>query len=230
MNARFLSRSLLPFAAILLCGSMALSQQAPAPPTPPASTDTPVTAPTPPAPIERQPPASGMRGPQAPRPPHPMHGRPAMEPMMREHGMHEGPMGGSIGFGMERKWWKDDYIAQQINLTPEQIKRMDTIFEQSKLQLIDMRATLQKQEVLLEPLLSANPVDTTRTMAQIDKVAQARADLEKANAKMLLRIRGVLTPEQWTKLNERHGRRRDGFEQPPAHGVPPAPVGPGTVR
>lgn len=141
---------------------------------------------------------------------------------MREHGMHEGPMGGSMGFGMERKWWKDEYVAQQINLTPEQIKRMDTIFEQSKLQLIDMRANLQKQEVLLEPLLSANPVDTTRTMAQIDKVAQARADLEKADAKMLLGIRGVLTPEQWTKLNERHGRRRDGFEPPPGPGAAPA--------
>jgi hypothetical protein len=40
-------------------------------------------------------------------------------------------------------------------------------------------------------------------MAQIDKVADARADLEKANAKMLLGIRGVLTPDQWTKLRTR---------------------------
>ena len=44
------------------------------------------------------------------------------------------------------------------------------------------------------------PPDTAKALAQIDKVAQARAALEKENAKMLLGIRGVLTPDQWTKL------------------------------
>jgi Spy/CpxP family protein refolding chaperone len=129
---------------------------------------------------------------------------------------------------MERKWWKDPEVAQQLNLTPEQVKKMDTIFEQSKLQLIDLRANVEKQEVLLEPLISANPVDTAKASAQIDKVANARADLEKSSAKMLLGIRGVLTPDQWTKLNEHHhGRGRDGFEYRREPATPGAPVAPG---
>jgi Spy/CpxP family protein refolding chaperone len=149
-----------------------------------------------------------------------------MEGMMHEHGMHGGPMRGGMGFGAERKWWKDPSVAQQINLTPEQVKRMDTIFEQSKLQLIDLRANVEKQEVLLEPMLSANPVETNKAMAQIDRVANARADLEKANAKMLLGIRGVLTPDQWTKLNERRaGRGRENFDHPGGVSAPPAPGG-----
>ena len=153
--------------------------------------------------------------------------------MMREHGTHDGPMGGVMGFSMERKWWQDSSVAQELNLTPAQVKRMDTIFEESKLRLIDARANVEKQEVLLEPLLSANPVETAKASLQIDKVANARADLEKANAKMLLGIRGVLTADQWTKLNERHhGRVRDGFEYhgpsaAPAPAPAPAPV-PGT--
>jgi Spy/CpxP family protein refolding chaperone len=77
---------------------------------------------------------------------------------------------------------------------------MDDIFQASRIQLIDLHANVEKQNVLLEPMLSANPPDTAKTLAQIDKVAQARADLEKANARMLLGIRGVLTPDQWTKL------------------------------
>ncbi|HKO19575.1 MAG TPA: Spy/CpxP family protein refolding chaperone [Acidobacteriaceae bacterium] len=131
---------------------------------------------------------------------------------------------------MERKWWQDAAVAQELNLTPEQIKRMDTIFEQSKLQLIDARANVEKQEVLLEPLLSANPVNTAKASLQIDKVANARADLEKANAKMLLGIRGVLTADQWTKLNEHHhGRSRDGFEYRGAPGSPGGPPMPAQV-
>ncbi|HEV2444778.1 MAG TPA: hypothetical protein VGS58_02600, partial [Candidatus Sulfopaludibacter sp.] len=42
-----------------------------------------------------------------------------------------------------------------------------------------------------------------------------RADLEKANARFLLAIRGKLTPEQWTELrNDRMSRMRDrGWER-----------------
>jgi len=48
--------------------------------------------------------------------------------------------------------------------------------------------------------MEADQPDEARIVAQIDKVAQARAELEKANARMLLGIRRVLTPDQWKKL------------------------------
>jgi Spy/CpxP family protein refolding chaperone len=100
-------------------------------------------------------------------------------------------------------------VVQQLTLTPEQTKKMDGIFEQSRLQLIDLKANVEKQNAMLEPLLSANPPDMTKAMVQIDKVAGARAELEKANARMLLGLRGVLTPEQWTKLHA--GRGAGGY-------------------
>ena len=93
-------------------------------------------------------------------------------------------------------------VVQRLTLTAEQTKKMDDIFQQSRLQLIDLKANVEKQQVMLEPMLSANPLDVAKASAQIDKVAEARADLEKANAKMLLGIRGVLTPDQWTKLRD----------------------------
>ena len=145
-----------------------------------------------------------------------MQGRSSMDPMMHDHGTRTG----LLGFGMERKWWHDAALAQQLNLTADQIKRMDT--------------------VVLEPLLSANPLDMGKARAQIEKVARARADLEVASAGMLLGIRAVLTPDQWTTLNQRHehrefhrqegsgghmrpnggtGNRRDGQPGPP--GPPP---------
>ncbi len=37
-------------------------------------------------------------------------------------------------------------------------------------------------------------------LAQIDRIAQARAELDKAHARMLLGFRAVLTLEQWKKL------------------------------
>ena len=42
----------------------------------------------------------------------------------------------------------------------------------------------------MEPLMSADEPNDAAILAQIDKVAQARAELEKANARFLLAIRG----------------------------------------
>jgi Spy/CpxP family protein refolding chaperone len=85
-------------------------------------------------------------------------------------------------------WWRNPANVARLSLTTDQQK------------LIDLTATLDKEEAILEPLLTADRLDEIKVAAQIDKVADARAELEKANAKMLLGIRQVLTPEQWTML------------------------------
>jgi Spy/CpxP family protein refolding chaperone len=221
MTSRSISPSLVAFAAIVLFGSIALAQ-------PPASQPVP-SAPdgsaTPAAPIERQPPSNPGMAPGGMRP--------GMMPpgggMMANRANFRGPDRGGMGadrIGPEGMWWKNPNVVQKLALTADQVKRMDGIFQESRLQLIDLHANVQKQEVMLEPLLSANPVDTAKAMAQIDKVAQARADLEKANAKMLLGIRAVLTPDQWTKLHDRSG----GFRHQGGPGGPGGQGGPGRGR
>jgi Spy/CpxP family protein refolding chaperone len=109
------------------------------------------------------------------------------------------------------EWWKNPDTIQKLSLTDDQQKKMDGIFQQSRLQLIDLKANLEKQEVLLEPMLNANPPDSAKALAQIGKVADARAELEKTNARMLLGIRSVLTADQWTKLQTRERSSRSMY-------------------
>jgi Spy/CpxP family protein refolding chaperone len=127
-------------------------------------------------------------------------------------------------------WWHSPDLVQKLTLTPDQQKKMDDILQQSRLQLIDLRANVEKQELLMEPMLAANPPDTNKVLAQIDKTAQARAELEKANAKMLLGIRNVLTPDQWTKLQTEERDNRRSRMRPGGTGGPQGsarPAGPG---
>ncbi len=98
------------------------------------------------------------------------------------------------------RWWTRPEMAQRLGLTPDQTKKMDDVFQQHRLKLIDLNAAVQKEEAIMEPLLSAEQPDEARIVAQIDKVALARAELEKANARMLLGIRRLLTQDQWNKL------------------------------
>jgi Spy/CpxP family protein refolding chaperone len=136
--------------------------------------------------------------------------------------------------GMARgRWWNN-------GLTDDQKKKMDDIFQQSRLQLIDLNAAVQKQEAIMQPLIEADQPDESKILAQIDAIAQSRAQLEKANARMLFSIRQVLTPDQWKKLRTlahngpprmngdagpgRGWRSRPGGNPPgPSGGAPPAP-------
>ena len=131
-------------------------------------------------------------------------------------------------------WWKNPDLVTKLSLTADQQKRMDDILQQSRIQLVHIKATLEEQQILLEPMLNANPPDATKTLAQISTIADTRASLEKANAKMLLGIRGVLTADQWTKLQAEQRARRESMRDRGDSGRggygPRGPGGPGGPR
>jgi hypothetical protein len=101
------------------------------------------------------------------------------------------------------RWWKNPETARYVGLTADQQKRMDDVFQKYRFKLIDLSGALEKEELTMEPLVGAAPLDQEKITIQIDRVAEARADLERANGRMLLEIRKLLSPAQWAKLNER---------------------------
>jgi len=98
-------------------------------------------------------------------------------------------------------WWRDPEAIKALKLTADQQKRMDDVFQQHRLKLIELNASLLKEEAVLDPLVAeVRREDEARILEQIDRVAQVRAELEKTNARMLFGVRQVLTPEQWNSV------------------------------
>jgi len=151
-------------------------------------------------------------------------------------GPHRPPMERALGPGGGGKWWNNPEIVQKLQLTDDQRKAMDGILQQHREQLIDLRANLEKAELALEPLMRDDQPNESAAFQQIDKVAQARAELEKANARFLFALRSKLTPDQWKQVQEfrqnhqmmhrnwDRGPRRQGGDQ--AAPPPPPPGGP----
>ncbi|MGA2650000.1 MAG: Spy/CpxP family protein refolding chaperone [Terracidiphilus sp.] len=167
----------------------------------------------------------------------------------------EPAVGGGPGFGDHRPpferalgangdhphWWNNQKMIDKLKLTDEQRKAMDATLLQHRATLIDLRASLQKAELNLEPLMSEDQPNESQILAQIDTVAQARAELEKANARFLLAIRSKLTPDQWKQLQadrashamgQRNWARGQGRGPGPGgqfqrQGAPPPPPGAG---
>ena len=136
-------------------------------------------------------------------------------------GMHRPPMERALGLYAGR-WWNNQPMIDRLKLTDDQRKAMDQILIDHQKELIDKRADVEKAEVDLEPLMQDDQPNKSRVLAQIDKVAQARAELEKANARFLLAIRAKLSADQWKELKaaraermQRRGWRKGGEEYGP---------------
>jgi len=105
-------------------------------------------------------------------------------------------------------WWNNADTVTRLSLTKEQQLKMDDIFQKFRLTLIDLNASLSREELIMDPLIGAERLDEVKILTQIDRIAQARAELEKANSRMLLAIRQSLTMEQWTKIQASPGTYR----------------------
>jgi Spy/CpxP family protein refolding chaperone len=114
--------------------------------------------------------------------------------------------------GDNGRWWNSPKVVEKLKLTDDQRKAMDQILLQHRETLIDLRGNVEKAELLMEPLMKDDQPNETKILAQIDKIAWSRAELEKANARFLLALRGKLTPEQWKQLQAERTERR-GWEQ-----------------
>jgi Spy/CpxP family protein refolding chaperone len=138
-------------------------------------------------------------------------GGPGVEPGFADH---QPPFERAFGLeGVHGRWWNNPKLAEQLKLTEAQRKSMDEILLRHRETLIDLRGSLEKAELAMQPLMSDESPNEAKILAQIDRVAQARAELEKANARFLLALRNKLTPEQWKQLqadranHEQHGQR-----------------------
>jgi Spy/CpxP family protein refolding chaperone len=111
--------------------------------------------------------------------------------------------------GAQGRWWNNPDLVEKLKLTDDQRTAMDEILLKHREKLIDMRASVEKAELEMEPLIRADQPNESQILAQIDKLAQARAELEKANARFLLAIRGKLSPDQWKELQAARSERME---------------------
>ena len=123
-------------------------------------------------------------------------------PNVRDQGGAVSTMRGGLQLGPPGRWWDDKHFAKQLHLSGDQQRHMDTIFEQNRAVLLKRFEGLQQEEQKMEGLTHAKTLDENALFAQIDRVAQARADLEKANTHLLFQIRNEMDADQISRLED----------------------------
>lgn len=127
--------------------------------------------------------------------------------------------GGSLSAQMPRgiyAWWNRPEIARDLKLTPSQREQIRGTVQQFRPHLLNVRAAVNQAEQALAEQFDRSPVDPAKTNEAIERLVDARSDLTRTLSQLSLKLRLILTEEQWQELQRR--RPQQGNEPPPEPG------------
>ena len=119
-------------------------------------------------------------------------------------------------------WW-DNPIANGLELTDAQRTQIRSVTGEYRGRMMEVRDAVRKAENDLDAVFNEDAVDQRKGSDAIDRLTKARADMTKAVAEMSLRMRSVLTPQQWQTLRQREQAAR--LENAGRGSAPPQRVG-----
>ncbi len=114
-------------------------------------------------------------------------------------------------------WWSSPGVVQDLNLTNEQKTQIRLTVRDYRGHLLQLRGEIERNEAELEFQFNQQPVDVRRASEVIDRLASARSDLTRTISQMSLKLRTVLTQQQWQELQKRRpakGRVETPGEEP----------------
>jgi len=123
-------------------------------------------------------------------------------------------MAGAQGF----KWWQSDKFRSDLALTPDQVTRLEEVYQGLRPTLTSGKKELDRLEADLSKIIAEGVAPEGDVMKLVDQTEHARAELAKSRTLMIYRMHQILTVEQRAKMNALHERweqeRRQVRRQP----------------
>ena len=121
---------------------------------------------------------------------------------------------GAQGF----KWWQSDKFKTDLALAPDQISRLEEVYQGLRPKLTAGKEELDRLETGLSKLIAEGVAPEGDVMKVVDQVEHSRAELAKTRTLMIYRMHQILTVDQREKMNALHERweqeRRQVRRQP----------------
>ena len=98
-------------------------------------------------------------------------------------------------------WWTDAALVARLGVTDDQKSRLEAIYGRYRQTLVQNKTDLEREEAVLARMLETEPTEPVNVVStQIERVVQARGEMERTYSKMTLEIRQILTRTQWIQL------------------------------
>lgn len=120
-----------------------------------------------------------------------------------------------------RPWWEGD-LSKDVNLSEAQVKQINQTRRDFRPRMLEVRAAVTQAEKDVDAAFNEDPVDEAKANDAINRLSSARAEATQAVSQMDLKMRMVLTAQQWQELKQ---RQRGWPDRPGQHRRgPPVPT------
>lgn len=106
------------------------------------------------------------------------------------------------------KWWKNPRIVDEMELSDQQVDRIERIFDSYKERIVVNQNKLREKESELSSKLRNPECSREEVLKITDDIQSIRASLTRIKIEMFLQVKNVLTPKQEEILHNINSRYR----------------------
>ena len=102
------------------------------------------------------------------------------------------------------KWWYNPKIQKNLNLSKNEIKRLDNLFADSRRKLIKLKSAVEREQFELDQLLGAKDVKDSAVKKQFRNLEKARQNLANERLQFVIGVRNILGPDRFQQLKSNY--------------------------
>jgi Spy/CpxP family protein refolding chaperone len=106
------------------------------------------------------------------------------------------------------KWWYNQKIVQNLNLTQNEIRQLDQLYVKSHRKLIKLKNAVEREQFELDTLLGQKKVDDVKVRKQFKRLESARTDLADERLGFIIRVREIIGVERFQQLKTSYKKWR----------------------
>jgi Spy/CpxP family protein refolding chaperone len=106
------------------------------------------------------------------------------------------------------KWWYNQKVVQNLNLTQKEVGQLDQLYENSHRKLIKLKNAVEQEQFELDTLLDKKTVDDTKVRKQFKRLERARTDLANERLGFVIRVREIIGPDRFQQLKSSYKKWR----------------------
>jgi len=100
----------------------------------------------------------------------------------------------------KKLWWRNGQIVEELQLSPQQVKQIENIFQKNKGEIKSFYKNLNLKENQLKKLIQKSDSTREDVLNLTDEINTLKSNGQKLKVNMFWEIREVLTPKQRTEL------------------------------
>ena len=98
------------------------------------------------------------------------------------------------------KWWYNQKVVKNLNLTQKEIRQLDKAWVNSQRKLIKLKNAVEREQFELDTMLGKNTVDDAKVRKQFNRLESARTELADERLGFIIRVREIIGAERFQQL------------------------------